>query len=431
MTAHLSRKALCFALFSLMAVDVVAESMAQSKPHGVAAEHIVDHHDPIVVDPQLTLRQLLQQTVDQYPDRLVNQALLDEAQALRERGESWLAGSTSLQLNYENDQPAANSGYREASAEIQFTTWFWGQRAAAQAVADGAEKSAVKQSEVVALEVSRLLREALWDMADAEMAYQHAKYALDVSAQLLNKVEKQVEFGDLARADLLLAQSEHLQLKSQLTKAEAEWMHSRKGYASLTQSTHIPADYRETLSTIDSVQSSHPLLEAANALLERKQAAIEWARTTDTVNQPKVIVGARSSRDQRGSLDNQSVGVGVVIPFGHGTYDAPEIAAANLEFNQVKAQREHLYRALEKGLHEARHALEVTEKERLIADEMKAIAEKHLKMSELSFAAGEINLIDLLKIQARTMEAIRYAKQQEVKYQRDIAFYNQAVGVMP
>ena len=123
--------------------------------------------------------------------------------------------------------------------------------------------------------------------------------------------------------------------------------------------------------------------------------------------------------------------IGVVIPFGHGTYDAPEIAAANLEMNRALAQREHIQRLIEKNFHEAEHALELTRKELSIAKELKDIAETHLKMTETSFAAGDINLLDLLKIQARSLEAIRNAKEQEVKLQRDIAFYNQAVGVQP
>ncbi len=392
---------------------------------------VVEHEDPMEVDHSLSLRQLVDLTVEKYPDRLINEGLQQQADALRERGDSWLAGSSTLQLDYANDQIANNNGFREASAQLQFTTWLWGQRDAAQAVAEGAQNAAHKQNAVMALDVAKLVREAVWTIALAEMDLEHAHYMLQVSGQLLKKVERQVELGDLARADLLLAQSDHLQTRSVVTKAEAELMHARKSYASLTQINRIPDNYRESQSKIDGIQADHPLLAAMNAIIERRQAGIEWAKTTDSINQPKVILGGKSTRDMRGAADNQSAMVGVVIPFGHSTYDAPEIATANLELNQAKAQREHLGRLLEKNLHEAQHALEVTQQELSIANELKAIAENHLKMTELSFAAGEINLIDLLKIQSRTFDAMRYAKQQEVILQRDIAFYNQAVGVMP
>jgi len=419
----------------LAATPCIAEINGSEPPRitlGATPEKLsVEHIDPIEIDPALTLPQLVDLTLEKYPERLINEALIQQAEALQQRGNSWLAGSTALALDYADDRIANDQGSREASAKLEFTVWNWGQRSAAQNVAEQAHSSAQKQSAAVKLEVTRLVREALWDMALAESRLQQAKFTLDISAQLLEKVRRRVELGDLARADLLLAESEHLQNRSLLTQAEAEMMHSRKSYASLTQTTHVPANYQETLSTIDTVQPNHPLLEAINAIIARQQAGVEWAKSTDSINQPKVNIGAKSSRDQRGTDDMQSAGVGVVIPFGHSTYDAPEIAAAHLELNRALAQREHLQRQLEKSLHEAEHGLEVTREELAIAKELKQIAETHLKMTETAFTAGEINLLDLLKIQARSLQAIRNAKEQEVKLQRNIALYNQAVGVQP
>jgi outer membrane protein TolC len=391
----------------------------------------MEHLDPVEVDKSLSLPQLVEQTLEKYPDRLINEALAQQAEAWQTRGDSWFAGSTALSLDYNTDQVANDQGTREASAKLEMTIWNWGQRSAAQDVAQQSKLSAEKQSQAVKLEVAHLVRAALWEMALADIRWQQAKYNLDISAQLLEKVKRRVELGDLARADLLLAEGEHLQNRALLTQAEAEVMHSRKNYASLTQTTRMPAQYQEQLSPIKQIENNHPQLEAINALITRRQAGIEWAKTTDTVNQPKINVGGKTTRDQYGLDDMQSAGVGVVIPFGHSTYDAPEIATAHLELNQALAQREHLVRQLEKGLHEAEHALEVTRQELSIAQQLKQIAETHLNMTQISFTAGEINLLDLLKIQARSLEAIRNAKEQEVKLQRNIAFYNQAVGVQP
>lgn len=391
----------------------------------------VEHHDPIEVDQSLSLTQLVEQTLEKYPDRLISEAMTQEADALQTRGDSWFAGSHALSLDYSDDHVASDRGFREASAKLEFTVWNWGQRSAAQNLADQAQDSALKQSSAVKLEVAGLVREALWAISLAESRFEQAKFNVDISEKLLEKVRKRVELGDLARADLLLAESEHLQNRSLLTQAEAETMHSRKSYASLTQTTRIPANFQEQLSPLNSIQANHPLLEAANAHVARKQAGIEWAKNTDTINQPKVNIGAKSGRDQRGFDDMQSASVGVVIPFGHSTYDAPEIAAAHLGLNQTLAHREHLQRQLEKNLHEAEHGLEVTREELKIAHQMRDIAQQHLKMTEISFTAGEINLLDLLKIQSRSLEALRNAKEQEVKLQRNIALYNQAVGVLP
>lgn len=421
----------------LLAATPYAAEVDGSAPPTVFAEGIkteklsVEHLDPIEIDSSLSLSQLVEITLEKYPDRLINEALAQEAEALHTRGDSWLAGSTALALDYYDDRVASDQGSREASAQLEFTVWNWGQRSAAQSVAEQAHHAAEKQSAAVKFEVAKLVREALWDMALAESRLQQARYTIDISSKLLDKVRRRVELGDLARADLLLAEGEHLQNRALLTQAEADVMHSRKAYSSLTQTTRIPAQYQEQLSSINSIVAEHPLLEAINSFIARKQAGVEWTKATDSINQPKVSIGAKNTRDGRGSDDMQSAGVGVVIPFGHSTYDAPEIAAAHLELNRALAQREHLQRQLEKNLHEAEHALQVTRQELGIAKELKEIAENHLKMTEISFMAGEINLLDLLKIQARSLEAIRNAKEQEVKLQRNIALYNQAVGVQP
>lgn len=409
----------------------VAPSLHLIHPADGAEKFSIEHVDPIQVDAELSLPQLVDITLEKYPDRLINEALAQEAEAWQTRGDSWLAGSTILALDYYDDHIAKDQGSRDASAQLEFTVWNWGQRSAAQDVAERAQQSAQKQSAAVKFEVSRLVREALWNMALADSRLQQARFTVDISSQLLDKVRRRVELGDLARADLLLAESEHLQNKALLTQAEAELMHSRKAYTSLTQTSRVPSDFREQLSPIDTIRPDHPLLESINAFIARKQATIEWAKTTDTINQPKVSIGAKNTRDMRGTQDMQSAGIGVQIPFGHSTYDAPEIAAAHLELNRVKAEREHLQRQLEKNLHEAEHMLQVTREELAIAKQLKQIAETHLKMTEISFTAGEINLLDLLKIQTRSLEAIRNAKEQEVKLQRNIALYNQAVGVEP
>lgn len=426
----------CLPLIYSLANPCLAEKLELQAESSQAAVNelqglLVEHYDALEVDRQLSLPQLLEQTLEKYPDRLINQALTQEADALQKRGDSWFAGSQVLQLEYNDDRAGSDYGAREAQAKVQFTLWNWGQRSAAQNLAEQSHLAADKQSKAMRWEVARLLRETLWDIALADNRLELARQHLDISQQLLDKVSRRVEFGDLPRADLLLAESEHLQMQTLATLAEAELMHSRKSYSNLTQSQQIPENFQEPLSDIQKIAPNHPLLEAVNALIARKRAMVNWSKNTDTINQPKFSIGAKDSRDQRGSEDLQSVMVGVEIPFGHATYDGPEIAAAHLELNQALAQREHLLRQLEKGLHEAEHNLQVTRKELVLARQMRSIAEQHLKMMHISFESGEINLLDLLKIQARSLEAIRNAQEQEVKLQRNIALYNQAVGVMP
>ena len=90
-----------------------------------------------------------------------------------------------------------------------------------------------------------------------------------------------------------------------------------------------------------------------------------------------------------------------------------------------------MYRDLEQAHHEAEHNLEVNRVELDNANEQKKVSEALLKMTQLAFSVGEISLMDLLKIQSRTEQAILNAKERAVMLQRDEALYNQSVGVMP
>ena len=121
----------------------------------------------------------------------------------------------------------------------------------------------------------------------------------------------------------------------------------------------------------------------------------------------------------------------MTVPFGGNEHLQPHVAAIYVELNKLLAQRTQLYRDLEQMHHEAEHNLEVNRAELAIADELKQVAEQHLSMTNSSYAAGEINLMDLLRIQSRTNLAILNAKERALIMQRDLAFYNQAVGVMP
>ncbi|MCD2450289.1 TolC family protein [Methylicorpusculum oleiharenae] len=387
------------------------------------------HHDPIEVDTGLTLSQVIDATMENYPDASWLNALEEESAAIAERSQSWTAGAASAGLAF---QEATSGTLHILDAAVQVPLWNPGQRDAEQALAKQAGNSAQSQKSAVKLRIAGLIRAALWDIELANIKFNQAKTDKEVTQALLDKVRQRYELGDLARSDLLLAQSELLQKQSSLTLAEAEIMHARKRYISITQSSKIPARYQESLSELTEIKQNHPNLVAVNSQIDRKQAELEAIRRVGS-GQTQLAVGINSDRgnnDPR-SNDTESFNIGVSVPFGGSAHMAPQIAAVNVELNQLITQRDQLYRDLELAHHEAEHALEVNRAEQDNANQLKKLAEEHLEMTELSFSAGEINLMDLLKIQARTQQSILYANERAVMLQRDIALYNQAVGVLP
>jgi cobalt-zinc-cadmium efflux system outer membrane protein len=223
-----------------------------------------------------------------------------------------------------------------------------------------------------------------------------------------------------------------LQKYSLLTLAEAELMHARKRYSSITQITQVPAAYQENLAALKEIQQNHPALVAINNQIDRKHAELGAIKLIGS-GQTHLAVGVNTDRGNHDPRSNntESFNVGVSIPFGGHAHLQPRLAAVNVELNKLIAQREQLYRDLEQMHHEAEHNLEVNQVELETANELKRVAEEHAGMMQLSFSVGEINLMDLLRVQSRTQQAILNAKERALILERDKAFYNQAVGVMP
>ncbi|HEY8035128.1 MAG TPA: TolC family protein [Methylobacter sp.] len=411
-----------FLLGNIIFLMTIAPSFADST-------YVVEHHDPIESDATLSLSKVVDLTLQKYPDETWLKSLEEEAAAIGQRGDSWTAGASQAGLRF---QEATSGTLHYIDGTVQVPLWNLGQRDAEQALAKLAESSAMSQSDAVKLRVAGLVRNALWNIALANLSYEQAKIELTITDQLLAKVQRRVELGDLPRADFLLAQTESLQKRSVVTQAEAELMHARKRYASITQITKIPTDYQEKLVDILKIQQTHPALVAINSQIERKQAELNTIKLVGS-GQTNVAVGINSDQftnDPRSNM-TASFNIGVTVPFGGSAHLAPHVAAINVELNKLLAEREQMNRDLEQAHHEAEHNLEVNRVELGIANELKQVAEEHLKMTNLSFSVGEINLMDLLRIQSRTQQAVLNAKQRAVMLQRDIALYNQAVGVMP
>jgi len=311
--------------------------------------------------------------------------------------------------------------------------WNLGQRDAEHKVGVQADESAQTQAAALKLRIAGLVRAALWEMDLQKTRYEQAKIELDTFQELLEKTQRRVALGDLPRMDELLVQTELLQKRSALTLAEAELMHARKRYISITQTNHIPADYHEHLVALQEIEQTHPALVALASQIERKQAELDAQRLVGS-GQTALAIGINSDRaskhDPR-SNNTESFNLGISIPFGGEAHLAPQLAAINLELSKLLSERAQLYRDLEQAHHEAEHNLAVNQAEMKTAQALKQAAQQHFKMTQLSYAAGEINLLDLLKVQARTQQTVLNAKERALMIERDKALYNQAVGVLP
>jgi len=394
-------------------------------------ERFVDHYDELLFDGSLSLGQVIEAAFEKYPQSALVAAFENEAKALERRSASWIAGYPAVYLQWIDDRAFNDRGAVEIQTGYQIPVWMWGQRAASRAVAEEATQSTALLARAIKHEVAGLVRDALWNLRLVENRYELAERIYEVSRQLTALVQRRVDVGDLARADLLLAESDELEKKTAVVQAEAEVMHARKSYSNLTRLERAPKFFEETQSPLMMFDESHPALAVANALIERAQAEVEFTRRSKQGNQPSILVGTQHERGTRKEGYNNETNFVLQIPIGGEAYNAPFVAEANIILTQRIADRDILFRQLEKALHEAIHNIQVDRAALTIAERRREIAESQLKMSRLAFETGEISLIDYLKIQATAQAAIRDAAERAILLQRDIAIYNQVVGVTP
>jgi outer membrane protein TolC len=408
------------ALIGLFAAGSVRSEQPPTEPY-----------DELNLDERLSLKQVVDATFEKYPQNALVAAFQEEARALDQRSSSWIAGYPLIYLQWIDDTAFSDKGLGDIQTGYQIPLWMWGQKAASQAVADEARKSAEFYAKALRHEVAGLVRDALWSLRLVENRYELARQIHEVAQRLVAVVRRRVELGDLARADLLLAESDQLEKRTALVQAQAEVGRARKAYQNLTRLQRVPKDFEEQQSPLAGFDQAHPALAAANALVERAQAEVEFSRLSKQGNQPSVLIGTDSSRGSRHESFNTGTNLVVQVPIGGDAWNAPQVAQANVALNERIAQREALWRQLEKALNDILQSLEMDRAALEIAQQRKEIAETQLKMSRLAFETGEIALIDYLKIQASAQAAIRDAAERAILVQKDTAFYNQVVGVTP
>jgi outer membrane protein TolC len=86
---------------------------------------------------------------------------------------------------------------------------------------------------------------------------------------------------------------------------------------------------------------------------------------------------------------------------------------------------------LELDLHEAGHRLDVARQNLATARQRAELAERHAELGRRAYEQGEMDLMDLLRLQNSAVAAQRQLARLEVEVDRQTAAYNQAVGDIP
>lgn len=387
-------------------------------------------HEPLAVSEALGWQELIEQTLAHYPRFVELAAREDEAQALLERADRWLAAQPVLRMRYQTDAPLDDVSLRERELGIELPLWRAGQRRAATSLGRAALTQSDSAAAALRHEVIGLLRMALWDIERAVTALAVARGGAAVAAELQTVVERLYEAGEVPQSEILLMRSTALERDAAVIEAEALLVDAERAYQSLTGLDRRPAVFEESLTVREDFDSSHPLLMQADAEIQRARAALELTSRA-AKGTPVLTIGPQSERGAFSSYWADSVNVSVSLPFGGRAHQRVATTAAARVVAEAESDRLRLLRQLDHDLHEARHDLLVIESSLELAQQRSELAARSFAMSQQAFTQGEMTLLEVLRREETDLLTRHEVAALEVRRQRAIARINHGVGEWP
>ncbi|MBI1892485.1 MAG: TolC family protein [Burkholderiales bacterium] len=339
------------------------------------------------------------------------------------------AAPPTLGLGHRTDQFNRNVGSREYEVDVSVPIWLPGEKAARQNLAASDLSRLTADQTYSRLQLAGELREAIWQVRLAENAKALAKLRLDSAKQIESDVARRVKAGDLAKADLLLAQGESLAAQGSLADADRQLLLAKQAYKRLVGDEQLPALEPEKAAANHAIDT-HPTILAWQHRLSVAKAKTNLVAHTGRDN-PEVSIGMRRERGDFNERYGNTVAVTVKIPFGSDARNAPRIAAAQADALEAETELERQKYDVEQGIQKARAELDLAKQQAAWADSRVSLASENLQLIKKAFSFGERSLVDYQRTQAAFNEAALAAGQAKLNLHRVYARLNQAMGVLP
>ena len=417
------RKINCIALVLALAMLAANPLWAQIPPlKGVAAP--------------TTLQQAFDAAWARQPEAQSLDIRREATDARRRIADSWTAEPPTLELSGKTDQVIKNEGAREYVAGISLPLWLPGERSRLGSLAEAESKAVTSRATAAQLRTAAAVRDAwwLWQRARGEQAL--ARERLNNAQRLAGDVARRVKAGDLAKSDLHQAEGAAATAEVALAEADAALAASIQQLRAITGALPadgaadspeivpaVPADF----TTLD---AGHPAVAELFDRAEVARRAADLARV-QTRNNPELVLATTRERGGFGDAYQQTVTLGVRIPFGSDSRNRAKVGLARAEAleteGQLRLERERLAADLEATkvrVESARTQLAAAEKRARLARESRGFFDK-------SFRLGETDLPTRLRIEAEAAEAERQAARTRIELAAAISAWRQALGLLP
>ncbi len=360
----------------------------------------------------------------------------EAADARRRTADTWTAEPPTLELSGKTDQVMKNDGAREYVAGVALPLWLPGERSRLGSLAEAESKAVTSRATAAQLRTAAAVRDAWWFWQRAKSEQALARERLNNAQRLASDVARRVKAGDLAKSDL--HQAEGAAATAEVAQAEANAALGASVQQLRAITGTLPADSAvDSPETVPAVPADFTTLDANHPAVAELFDRAEMARraadlaSVRTRNNPELVLATTRERGSFGDAYQQTVTLGVRIPFGSDSRTRAKVGLARAEAieieGQLRLERERLAADLEAAkvrLESARIQLTAAEKRARLARESRGFFDK-------SFRLGESDLPTRLRIELEAAEAERQVGRARIDSAAAISALRQAMGLLP
>lgn len=383
----------------------------------------------------LNLRQVFDAAWSRQPEAMALQARRDAARAQQSAAKAWTPAPAALEVSNKTDRLGNNQGAREIEVGIAVPLWLPGERGHSAALADAEGAAIESRTNAAQLRVAAAVRDAWWQWQRARIELRTARAQLDSTRLIAADVARRVKAGDLARADQHQADGAVAGGEAAVAQAEAGLAAARQHLRALAGASAASGGADETPPEPDPGAAATEI-ELHAALQELKDRANVAERTvaltaTQSRANPELMLATTRDRGARGGASQQTITLGIRIPFGAGPRFDARSANARAEATEIQAQLALERERLTAEREAARTRVEASRTQLVAVERRAQLARESRGFFDKSFRLGESDLPTRLRIEAEAAEAERQAARTRIELAAAISAWRQALGLLP
>ncbi|MDR2882021.1 MAG: TolC family protein, partial [Azoarcus sp.] len=350
--------------------------------------------DPPRANAPTTLQQAFNIAWARQPEAQSLDIRREAADARRRVASTWTAEPPTLELSGKTDQVIKNEGGREYVAGLALPLWLPGERSRLGSLAEAESKAVSSRATAAQLRTAAAVRELWWQWLRARGEQKLTLDRLNNARRLAEDVARRVKVGDLAKADQHQADGAAATAEVALAEAEAalasatQQLRAIVGVLPAEGAAESPETAPAAPTGFTALDANHPAIAELFDRAEVARRAAELA-SVQTRENPELVLATTRERGVSGDAYQQSVTLGVRIPFGSGSRNRARVGLAHAESieteRQVQLERERLAANLEAArvhVESARTQLVAAEKRATLARESWGFFDKSFRLGE-------------------------------------------------